>query len=64
MAQVFNRCEGFSHSLERLCHQAKKLMGKDKPNGGEGEGEVIFAEQEIRFRIYGLLILSTNNHNE
>jgi hypothetical protein len=30
VAQVFNLCEGFWHSLERLCHQAEKLMGKDK----------------------------------
>jgi hypothetical protein len=37
VAQVFNLCEGFSHSLERLCHQAEKLMGKDKPIGGEGK---------------------------
>ena len=29
VAQVFNLCEGFSHSLERLCHQAEKLVGKD-----------------------------------
>ena len=38
VAQVFNLCEGFSHSLERLCHQAEKLMGNDKPWMGEGEG--------------------------
>jgi hypothetical protein len=43
VAQVFNLCEGFSHSLERLCHQAEILMGKDKPIGGEGQGEIIFA---------------------
>jgi len=24
VAQVFNLCEGFSHSLERLCHQSEK----------------------------------------
>jgi hypothetical protein len=29
---------GFSHSLERLCHQSEKLVGKDKfVRGGRGD---------------------------
>jgi hypothetical protein len=38
VAQVFNLCDGFSHSLERLCHRAEKLMGKDKPKWERGDG--------------------------
>jgi hypothetical protein len=34
VAQVFNLCEGVPHSLERLCHQAEKLMGEKKPSQG------------------------------
>jgi hypothetical protein len=43
VAQVFNLCKGFSHSLERLCHQAEKLMGNDEP-GERGLYQVALIE--------------------
>jgi hypothetical protein len=41
VAQAFYPVREFSHSLERLCHQSEKLVGKDKPLKGErGFGSV------------------------